>query len=606
MPITHYDDQDGNYYTATHNGKNLGQFQSNEAAQQAINSVAYPNLQQSPTIALDPKYDNPQVALQTLKNLDFSGSSKEFSHGFQRMTGGAGFAAMTPWYNKQTGQEWTAPSSAFQNPDSNWVTGSLPENWTPPAQPAQPTQPSIGQNIMAPPTPPTSVQQPIDTRYEGILGQAGQEVNNPTLPAAGVQQPIQIGQIPSQELRTAPLVEAPQQATTTPIDPTQFSTPVPTEQAPAQVSGATAREITEVAPVTQAVLGQINTEDLIGDVTGQLSSGALAQAQTEALDEKATVRFQLGELYKSLDEGTQLPAWAAPNARKVDQLMLQRGLGASSMAAAARTQALMESALPIAAADADKYSAIQLQNLNNKQTAALQNAAETAAMDRANLDVRMRSAQQNATSFLQMNMANVTNEQATNNLNHQSRMQELFSDVASLNAARNFNATSQNQVDQFYATLGNQVQQANEAREAAVQQFNVQTDSAQQQFNSTLKQNRNKFNAEMQNLIDSSNTSWRRQITTYNNQLANQAQQTNARNLLGISESRQNQLWQAYRDEAVWANQSFENEEHRQQALTLASLAFNRSLELSDRQSDDNTNQLIGAFGTRFLDNIMN
>ena len=338
----------------------------------------------------------------------------------------------------------------------------------PPLRPGD-RPPAIGPNIMATPLPTqSSIQSPIDTRYQGLLGQTGQQVNAPTLPASGVQQPIQIDTITPEELRVAPLINAPQQTATAPIDSTQFSTPVPTEQAPAQVSGATAREITEVEPVTQAVLGQINTEDLIGDVTGQLSSGALAQAQTEALDEKATVQFQLGELYKSLDEGTQLPAWAAPNARKVDQFMLQRGLGASSMAAAARTQALMESALPIAAADADKYSAIQLQNLNNKQTAALQNASEVAAMDRANLDVRMKSAQQNAASFLQMNLANVTNDQATNNINHQARMQELFSDVASLNAARNFNATSQNQVDQFYATLGNQVQQANEAREAAV------------------------------------------------------------------------------------------------------------------------------------------
>jgi hypothetical protein len=227
-------------------------------------------------------------------------------------------------------------------------------------------------------------------------------------------------------------------------------------------------------------------------------------------------------------------------------------------------------------------------------------------MDRQNLDVRLKSAQQNAASFLQMNTTNVTNEQTANNLNHQSRMQELFSDVASLNAARNFNAQSQNQVDQFYATLGNQVEQANKARELATQQFNVQTDSAQQQFNSTLKQNRNKFNAEMQNIIDSSNVSWRRQITTYNNQLANQVQQENTRNLLGISEARQNQLWQAYRDEAIWANQSFENEQHRQQALTLSALAFNRSVDLADRQSDSQTNQLIGAVGSRLVSNLFN
>ena len=450
----------------------------------------------------------------------------------------------------------------------------------------------------------SSVQQPIDARFQNLVQQAGQQVASPTVPAAGVHQPIQIEEITAGELQTPPLITAPAEVTAPVIEPTQFTAPLPTVADPAQVAGATVREIAPAAPVTQAVLGQINVEDLIDDVQGPLSSGALAQAQTEALDEKATVQFQLGELYKALDDGTQLPAWAAPAARSVDQFMLQRGLGASSMAAAARTQALFESALPIAAADADKYASIQLQNLNNKQSAALQNASEIAAMDRANLDVRMRSAQQNAASFLQMNIANVTNAQASNNINHQARMQELFSDVSSLNAARNFNATSQNQVDQFYSTLGNTVQQTNEAREAAVRQFNVQTGSANEQFNSTLRQARSKFNSEMQHLIDAANVGWRRQITTLNNQLANEVQQANTQNLLSISESRQNQLWQAYRDEAIWANQSFENEQSRQQALTLSALAFNRSVDLADRQSDDNTNQLIGAFGTRLLSNL--
>ena len=452
----------------------------------------------------------------------------------------------------------------------------------------------------------SSIQQPIDARFQNLVQQAGQQVASPTIPAAGVHQPIQIEEITAGELQTPPLITAPEAVTAPTIDPTQFTAPMPTVADPAQVAGATVREVAPTAPVTQAVLGQINVEDLIDDVQGPLSSAALAQAQTEALDEKATVQFQLGELYKSLDDGTQLPAWAAPVARNVDNLMLQRGLGASSMAAAARTQALFESALPIAAADADKYASIQLQNLNNKQATALQNAAETATMDRANLDVRMRSAQQNATSFLQMNMANVSNDQATNNLNHQSRMQELFNDQAVINSARNFNATSQNQVDQFYSTLGNQVEQANRARDVATQQFNVGTENAVQQFNETIQQERGKFNATMQHAIDQSNVNWRRQITTLNNQIANRAEQANAQNLLGISEARQNQLWQAYRDEALWANQSHENEESRAQALALSALSFNQSLQLSDMEQDSKLTGLLGGFGLNFLNDQVN
>jgi hypothetical protein len=452
----------------------------------------------------------------------------------------------------------------------------------------------------------SSIQQPVDTRFQNLLGQTGQQAVSPVLPFGTAVQGAQIQTIAPGEVQTAPLINAPQQVTQQTIDPDAFVSDIPLEQDAAQVQGATTREVAPTAPVTQAVLGQVNAEDLIGDVQGQLSSGALATAQTEALDEKATVQFQLGELYKSLDDDTQLPPWAAPAARNVDQFMLQRGIGSSSMAAAARTQALFESALPIAAADADKYASIQLQNLTNKQATALQNASEIATMDRQNLDVRLKSAQQNAASFLQMNTTNVTNEQTANNLNHQSRMQELFSDVASLNAARNFNATSQNQVDQFYATLGNQVEQANKARQLATEQFNVQTGTAIQEFNSTLRQDRNKFNATMQEAIDRSNVLWRRQVTTVNNQIANSVEQRNAQNLLAISEARQNQLWQAYRDEALWANQSFENEETRKQNLALSALSFNQSVKLADIEQDNQLSGLIGGFGVDFLGNAIN
>ncbi|MDP7345374.1 MAG: hypothetical protein QF767_18905, partial [Alphaproteobacteria bacterium] len=81
-----------------------------------------------------------------------------------------------------------------------------------------------------------------------------------------------IEQIKANELQTAPLIDAPEQVSTTPIDPTQFTTEIPQEQPAAQVTAATAREVAPDAPETTAVLGQVNAEDLIGDVQGTLSS----------------------------------------------------------------------------------------------------------------------------------------------------------------------------------------------------------------------------------------------------------------------------------------------------------------------------------------------
>ena len=51
----------------------------------------------------------------------------------------------------------------------------------------------------------------------------------------------------------------------------------------------------------------------------------------------------------------------------------------------------MESGIPIATADANSYAKMELQNLNNRQEAALKNAAHFATMDKANLNARLTS-----------------------------------------------------------------------------------------------------------------------------------------------------------------------------------------------------------------------
>ena len=59
---------------------------------------------------------------------------------------------------------------------------------------------------------------------------------------------------------------------------------------------------------------------------------------------------------------------------------------------------LIESGIPIAKARCNKYSAIQLQNLNNKQQTTLQNATVSAQMDKANLKCKKTGAVNNAQS----------------------------------------------------------------------------------------------------------------------------------------------------------------------------------------------------------------
>ena len=74
-------------------------------------------------------------------------------------------------------------------------------------------------------------------------------------------------------------------------------------------------------------------------------------------------------------------------------------------------------------------------------------------------------------TFLQVDMANLSNRQQTDIFKAQQRVQALFTDQVMENASRQFNASSQNQVDQFFANLANNVSQ-----------FNTQA-NAQNQFN---------------------------------------------------------------------------------------------------------------------------
>ena len=343
---------------------------------------------------------------------------------------------------------------------------------------------------------------------------------------------------------------------------------------------------------------QVQDANVVDDRTREqlLTRGTLATAQTASLAQEATVEFQVAKLYESLEEGTPLPAWASANVKKVQDIMNKRGLGASSVAAAAMVQAIAESALPIAVQDANKYATIQLQNLNNQQQAALANAGTLAAIDARNLDNRMKAAQQNAQSFLQMDLTNVKNEQAGAILQYQSQVQSLFTDAAAENARLQFNAKSQTQIDQFYDQLGATVTKANLDRETATKQFNVDQANSMTKYLEKLEDSREKFNANMQLQIDQSNAVWRRTINTANTALQNDENRVNSAALLGMTVQAQNNLWQKYRDEASFAFQFTENEAQRTHQLASVAIANQFARNMFDAQLDAETSKEVSGF----------
>ena len=355
-------------------------------------------------------------------------------------------------------------------------------------------------------------------------------------------------------------------------------------------------------------IGQMQTAQItdpkgvITDVPqGEVSPEAMAVAQTEELDQKATFQYQLGELMASIEDGKPLPAWASPAVRKVSAVMQARGMGASSMAAAAMTQAVMESGINIAVQDANKYATIQLQNLNNKQKTALQNALTVAGMDRANLSARLQGAVTNAQSLLTVDVKNLDSAQKTNTINFNALTQGLFKDAAEENARRQFNAKNQIQVEQFFAELEAQVETANKNRVSAMAQYNAGEANSVAQFNSSLRDARDKFNANMQFAIDQSNVNWRRQINTANTAVQNETNRINTQNLYNASQNALNNLWQKYRDNASWNFQKSESFLQRQHEVGIMGMEFANSQQIYDQKQKDNLALGVGNWIAQWM-----
>jgi len=371
---------------------------------------------------------------------------------------------------------------------------------------------------------------------------------------------------------------------------------IPTQQTPdlGQVDSTT-RISPDVQGMTAAQIADARRPQVdMAQVEGTVSEGSQAVAATQELDQRATVQYQLGELLGSIEEGKPMPPWAAPAVRKVAGVMQARGLGASSMAAAAMTQAVMESGVVIASQDANKYATIQLQNLNNQQQTALSNAAVYAGMDKANLSARLQGAVTNAQVLLSVETKNLDARQQGNTLSYNALTQAMFKDAAEDNARQQFNAKNELQVEEFFAELGSQVETANMNRVAAMRQFNAGEANAQAQFNVAMRDNREKFNANMQYAVDQSNVQWRRQVNTADTAIQNETNRINVANAYNASQNAINNLWQKYRDNAAWNFQKTESYMQRQHEVGIMAMEFANTKELYSQEQKDNLAMGVG------------
>ena len=442
---------------------------------------------------------------------------------------------------------------------------------------------------------PTSANQTTSNKATSLIESL---VSSPTLPTGTTISP-QLQNVGTNELVTTPGVTGTVAAAT----PTGPTAPTVTGTTPGATQTVTAPTMPNYAQYTGASAGTVPTATA---ATGTVSTPAVGQTGTITSD--ATVKGQLeslqNEVSTALASGNPMPVWARGAAKATEAAMAARGMSQSSMAAEALAEGIMNAAVPIASADAGTYKQMIFQNLSNNQQAAITNAQ----------------------AYLQMDMANLSNNQQTSLDNLQSRQSFLLSEQAAANAAFQFNATSQNQVNEFYDKLSASIGEQNAARADAMSQYatseankikainaqntvavdeaNAARESAINQFNATVENQRQQFNVNNQREIDQSNAVWRRGINTANTAATNATNQANAQNLLNLSNWAISAAWQQWRDEASWVNTAAENDQNRNHNLAMAALERSTAVDLQDQASKDSMYQMIGKFGFDFLSNI--
>ena len=404
----------------------------------------------------------------------------------------------------------------------------------------------------------------------------------------------------------------------------------------AQTDEDDARAKVAAATATASMVGDLNaaqgTATLMENEVqreiqdGELISGAAADATkaakfTEQVDaatatpsEKATVQGQLVGLMEQF-EGTTPPPWAAGAVRLANQQMAARGLSASSMAGQAIMQAAMESALPIAQADAATQAQFESQNLSNRQARAMLAAEQRAKFlgqefdqdfqarvlrastisDIANMNFTADQTIQleNSRMANTMNLENLSNRQAMV-LAEASALANL--DMGNLNNrqqtavqnAQNFlqldmaNLSNEQQTEIFKSQQIINSMLTDQAARNAAMQFNAQSENQANQFYDNLNSTINMFNAEQQNAQERFNAGQVNAMSQFNAEMKNQREQFNAQNQLVVDQS--NAQWRREIATADTAAINRANELNAINTLDISNTAYNNLWQMYSDQ----------------------
>tara|TARA_R100000697_G_scaffold123748_1_gene158113 strand:- start:5772 stop:7634 length:1863 start_codon:yes stop_codon:yes gene_type:complete len=293
------------------------------------------------------------------------------------------------------------------------------------------------------------------------------------------------------------------------------------------------------------------------------------QAAEATPTEKATVQGQLSDLMTQF-EGGNTPPWASGAMRAVAEQMSARGLSSSSIAGQALIQAAMESALPVAMADASTFAKFESQNLSNRQQRAMlaaeqranfigqefnqafqarvMNATKISDIANMNFTTEQQIALENSRAANSMNLANLSNAQALvmaeaaalsqlDMANLSNRQQASVMNAQSFLQMEMANLSNQQQTNMFKAQQRIQALFTDQAAENAARQFNAASQNQVDQFFANLSTQVSQFNATQANAQSQFNAGQVNTVERFNAELNNQRDQFNAQNQLVIAQS---------------------------------------------------------------------
>jgi len=353
---------------------------------------------------------------------------------------------------------------------------------------------------------------------------------------------------------------------------------------------------------------QIQTGELVTGAANAETASAYSeqiQAATATPSSQATVQGQLASLTANFDASNP-PSWAAGTLRGIEAQMASRGLGASSMAGQALIQGALESALPLAQADASIQASFEQANLSNRQQRAMLSAQQRATFIGQEFDQAFQARVQNAAKIGDVANLNFTAEQNialensraanTVNLNNLSNKQAIV--IAEASALANMDLSNLNNRQQAaiqnaqsflqtdMANLGNQQQTelfkaqsrvqsmfTDQAAENASKQFNATSQSQTDQFFSNLGSQVSQFNASQSNAQAQYNAGQVNTVERFNSELNNQRDQFNAQNGLVIAQN--NAQWRRELATADTAAVNRANELNANAVLDISNQAYN-------------------------------